>query len=215
MRVRYDEERLAFLRGAVPGGSVREVTEAFNARFGTQATMRSVRAACSYHEIRGFVNSGRFKSGVPAPNKGKTWDDMFTPEQQERMREQMFKPGNVPAKGRRVPVGSEREDKDGYLWVKVCESKRDPKAKGRKSNRCWRLKHHLAWERANGEGIPEGCFVVFADGDKRNFDPANLVCMTHGEFNMVNNADAPRFYDAESLKACSALAKLKKAVRGS
>ena len=212
MRVRYTPERIEFLRRSAPGHSSQEVADMFNARFGTSASRKAVYMACRANGIGGFVNKGRFRKGMTAPNKGKKWDDLYTPEQQARIRAHLYKPGNIPAKGMRLPVGSEREGKDGYVYVKVCESSRDAEATGAKSSQCWRLKHHLIWEREHGTEVPDGNFVVFADGDRRNFSPENLVCISRSDYNVLNNSDIPRYYDAESLAACNALAKLRKAV---
>ncbi|WP_162610857.1 HNH endonuclease signature motif containing protein [Gordonibacter sp. An230] len=214
MRTRYTPERVGFLREHSPGHSAQELADMFNSRFGTTASRKAIYMACRANGIGGLVNKGRFHKGMTAPNKGKTWDDLYTPEQQEHIRAHLYKPGNMSAKGMRYPVGSEREGKDGYVYVKVCESSRDAMATGAKSSQCWRLKHHLAWERENGKPVPDESFIVFADGDKRNFAPENLVCVSRGDYNLLNNTKMPRYYDAESLKACSALAKLKRAAKG-
>ena len=212
MRMRYAPEHVAFLRENAAGRSSQELADIFNAEFGTNASRKSVYMACRAHAIGGFVNKGRFHKGMTAPNKGKTWDDMYTAQQQKRLRENLFKPGNVPAKGKSVPVGSEREGKGGYVYVKVCERSSDEMAMGAKSSQCWRLKHHIVWEQEHGKPVPDGFFIVFADGNKRNFAQENLVCISRSDYNALNNSNIPRYYDAESLAACNALAKLRKAV---
>ena len=94
-----------------------------------------------------------FKPGQPAPNKGKTWNDMFTPEQQEKIRQNLFKPGSRPHKLK--PVGYEMKNKNGYWMVKVA----DPNV--------FKLKHRILWEQHHGP-IPEGITIAFADGNKDN-----------------------------------------------
>jgi hypothetical protein len=47
-----------------------------------------------------------------------------------------------------------------------------------KFNGEWRLKHIVLWEQAHGKPVPEGHYIVFGDGDKRNFTPENLFCVT-------------------------------------
>ena len=59
-----------------------------------------------------------------------------------------------------------------------------------------------------GRQIPEGCVVVFADRDKRNFDPGNLVMMKRSEWCCISKNNI-EYWDAESLKAAVAYAKLK------
>ena len=96
------------------------------------------------------------------------------------------------------PIGAETEGKDGYIKVKV---RMYPRVPGSKDN--WRFKHHLVYERAHG-WIPHGHVVMFADGDKRNFDPDNLVAVHRKYIAMLNNPDLPEYHDAETLKAALA-----------
>lgn len=87
-----------------------------------------------------------------------------------------FQVGNKPQTCR--PIGSERTDKDGILWRKVNDT-------GIR-NQDWRPVHVLIWESVNGP-LPRGKFVVFADGNRGNFDPANLLAVTRAE-NMARNS---------------------------
>lgn len=103
------------------------------------------------------------------------------------------------------PVGSERLGKDGYVMVKVKEYPDVPQSKDN-----WRFKHHVAWEEANGEQLPRGWVVLFADHDTRNFDSGNLVAIPRKYVGRLNCG--PRYYDRESLLACIALVDLERAV---
>ena len=105
----------------------------------------------------------------------------------------------------RVPVGTERVSKDGYIVVKVREEAAVPMSKDN-----WKLKHVHVYEQAHGS-VPDGCSVYFADGDRRNFDPGNLVAVPRKLVGIMNDPSMPRWHDAESLKACVALAELKSA----
>lgn len=78
-----------------------------------------------------------------------------------------FLPGDIPKNYR--PVGSEHIDSYGFVSIKTA----DPDH--------WRLKHHVVWEQKNG-ALPKGSIVIFADGDKRNFTPDNLIALTRSEF---------------------------------
>lgn len=111
--------------------------------------------------------------------------------------------GNRSAHSKRtVPVGSEVEAK-GYVKVKVRDLPDRPQSKDN-----WVMKHRLAWERAHGEPVPEGHLVMFADGDKRNFDPANLVAVPQSCIGQLNSGDY-EWHDAETLMAAVAVVKLK------
>ena len=71
-----------------------------------------------------------------------------------------------------LPVGSERENK-GYIYVKV------------KEPNVWIEKHRLIYESMYGN-IPTGCKVIFADKNKRNFDPKNLILVSDSEALIMN-----------------------------
>lgn len=85
-------------------------------------------------------------------------------------KETRFKRGNCPHNRR--PIGSERLDKDGYLYRKVSDT--------RVKRIDWRAVHVIEWERANGP-LPKGKFVIFADGNRSNFEPSNLIAVTRAE----------------------------------
>lgn len=104
----------------------------------------------------------------------------------------------------RVPVGTERECK-GYVLVKVAEEATVPQSKDN-----WRLKHVWIWEQANGP-LPKGWMVLFADGNRRNFDPDNLVAVERRLIGVINGA-GHTWTNREELEACVGLARLKVAV---
>lgn len=106
------------------------------------------------------------------------------------------------------PVGSERLGKDGYIMVKVEEWPDRPQTK---SN--WKFKHHLVWEKANGCKLPEDKVVMFADKDRRNFDPANLVAVDRKYIGQLNNPELPDYNDRDTLMSCIALCDLRMALR--
>lgn len=108
--------------------------------------------------------------------------------------------GGKPSK----PIGAERLGKDGFLMVKVREWPDVPCSKDN-----WRFKHHVVYERHNGP-IPEGHIVLFADRDRRNFDPENLVAIPRKLIGVLNQGY--KWTDREALEAAVACAKLDVAV---
>lgn len=108
--------------------------------------------------------------------------------------------GGKPA----VPVGTERVGKDGYIVVKVRDWPTVPQTKDN-----WKLKHVAIWEEANGQELPKGMMVLFADRDKRNFDPGNLVAIPRKYIGCLNNPELPSYHDRETLEACITLCKLR------
>jgi hypothetical protein len=92
-----------------------------------------------------------------------------------------FTAGHRPQTWR--PIGSERTDKDGILWRKVSDT--------RNRSADWKPVHVLIWESVNGP-LPSGKFVVFADYNRSNFDPSNLLAVTRAE-NMHRNGLYSRY----------------------
>ena len=104
----------------------------------------------------------RFGKGHEPFNKGKRDYEFRSKEAIERCAATQFKKGSRPHNTR--PVGYEcyrRVGKTGYVYIKVSD---DAKMV---------MKHRWVWEQAHGE-IPEGCNIVFRDGDTRNCSLDNL-----------------------------------------
>lgn len=106
---------------------------------------------------------------------------------------------------KRVPVGTERECK-GYTVVKVREEATVAQSKDN-----WRLKHVHVWETSNNRSLPDDHMVLFADGDRANFDPGNLVAVEKRLIGAMNSMGA-KWTNREELEAVVALARLKVAV---
>lgn len=126
--------------------------------------------------LRRDGNAGCFVKGQEPPNKG--------------MRRPGWAPGRMATtqfrKGERrgvaaelyQPIGTERVSKDGYLERKVND--------GLPLQKRWRAVHLLEWEAVNGP-LPAGHAVAFRDGNKRNFDLANLELVSRAELMRRNS----------------------------
>lgn len=82
-----------------------------------------------------------------------------------------FQKGHVPVT--KKPIGYERITPGGYVWIKVAEPD------------IFRAKHRVVYEQHHGP-IPPGYKVIFADGDKSNFNIDNLVLVTNAELGTLN-----------------------------
>lgn len=101
----------------------------------------------------------RFQKGHVPANKGKRLEEFMSADGIKRSSRGGFQKGQ---KAHNVkPVGYERIDKDGYVFVKV--------EMGRKLV----LKHRWVWEQAHGK-IPKGHIIAFRDGNKQNCELKNL-----------------------------------------
>ena len=120
----------------------------------------------------------RFKTGNTPFNKGKKQWQYMRGESLERARKHQFKKGHRPVNAN--PVGYEREDRNGKVYVKTTDGER------------MRLKHIVVWEEANGCEVPEGMVVTFSDGNRQNFSPDNLVLVSRSELmRLVNQRMTP------------------------
>jgi hypothetical protein len=170
-RYAYGDERVEFLRKNYPGRSVSEITDLFNAEFGTKKSGKQIASAVKRYGIKSG-RTGRFQKGIVPWNAGTK--GLAKPNCGS------FKKGHVPANRR--PVGSERISTDGYVEIKLSE--RDPYFN--RSTR-WKHKHVHVWEQVNGP-VPDGCVIIFLDGNRLNCeDINNLELVTRTELLRINH----------------------------
>lgn len=164
--MKYTDEMKQFILDNYKGRYNQELADLFNQKFNTNVTSRTIKSYKANNKLNSGL-SGKFRKGQTPHNKGKK----MPKEVYEKVKHTMFANGNVPPNHR--PVGSERISKDGYIEVKVAEPNK------------WRLKQRVVYEEAKGK-IPEGCTIIFLDGNKRNFDIDNLRCITRSELLYLN-----------------------------
>lgn len=198
----YDE----FLRGYIPGHREREIADAFEREFGIRLTRAQVKNAKTRVGVASGTHGGRFEPGQEAWNRGRPQAEWMPPESVERTCATRFQTGQLPHNARDLPVGSERVSVDGYVEVKVAER---PSGEGPAHDN-WRPKAHLVWEGANGRALRPGEVVVFADGDRSNLDPGNLVAMTRAEHNVIVRRGIT-YADRETCETAVRIARVKMA----
>jgi hypothetical protein len=157
----YTSEEIEFLKNNIKSRSYLEVQRLFNERFGLAVTFSQITNTLIRYGLRNGVCS-RYGHGKISPNSKK---GICPPQLIGRG----FKPGHNSA-----PIGKEYLNKvTGYLMVKI------------DSPDIWKAKHILIWEAANGP-VPEGYAVIFADGNKSNFDLDNLLLVSRAELGTMN-----------------------------
>ena len=164
--MKYTDEMKQFILDNYKGRYNQELADLFNQKFNTNITSRTIKSYKANNKLNSGL-TGKFRKGQTPHNKGKK----MPKEVYEKVKHTMFAKGNVPPNHR--PVGSERISKDGYIEVKVAEPNK------------WRLKQRVVYEETKGK-IPEGCPIIFLDGNKRNFDSDNLRCITRSELLYLN-----------------------------
>ena len=169
----YTDEQIAYLKELSERGLFnREITRLFNERFGTSRTENAIQQQrCKY----GIKTTARhyWPKGHKPWNKGLKGVNFGGKETQ-------FKPGHKPHNW--VPVGSERVNADGYIDVKVHDYT------GKDSKKNWKGKHIITWERHHGRKVPDGHAVIFGDGNRRNFDPENLILVSRAQLARMNQS---------------------------
>ena len=190
--------KVEWFRSFVPGHSESEISAEHERIYGEPLSEGQISNSKVRFGVKSGTHGGRFKKG----------DGGFASEEHRRKfmeagKATRFRKGNMPSNALDKPIGTERVDaKDGYVYVKVAERKTDP----RSAHDNWKPKHHLVYEQAHGS-IPSGCNVIFADHDKRNFDPENLVAVPRSLWSVISR-QGYLYSDRESLETCMALAEL-------
>ena len=164
--MKYTDEMKQFILDNYKGRYNQELADLFNQKFNINITSRTIKSYKANNKLNSGL-TGKFRKGQTPHNKGKK----MPKEVYEKVKHTMFAKCNVPPNHR--PVGSERISKDGYIEVKVAEPNK------------WRLKQRVVYEETKGK-IPEGCPIIFLDGNKRNFDIDNLRCITRSELLYLN-----------------------------
>lgn len=203
---RLSAEEEAFLRSSIPGRTRREAAEAFNERFSPPITPGFVKRFSARTGVRSGLSfeDFRFEPGRPGWNKGMRQEDYMSPEAVERSAATRFKKGGRP--WNLLPVGSEFVDADGYVYVKVRDDPGGRRfAPGRSGN--WVPKQALVYEEAHGCPAPADCMLAFADGDRRNFAPDNIVAVPRRLWTVINCRGLP-YYDAGTLRVAMATAEV-------
>lgn len=173
--VRRNEESWKFWtkeKKQVLTGMYSDITNADLARYfnTTESSVNAIAFKLKLFKSKDFhrkhAEKGQFKKGTIPPNKGKRQTEYMSREAIERTKSTRFKKGSIPPNA--VPVGYERVDRDGYIYIKV-EGKRKLV-----------LKHRYIWEQHFGS-IPKGNNIQFKDGDKHNCDIENLYMISRSE----------------------------------
>lgn len=163
----FTPEQIRFIEQHVPGRSNQELTELVNNHFGLDLTFVQIKAFKKNHKLSSGLD-GRFPKGHTPFNKGlKGLKGVIVGG-----KETQFKSGHLPHNYK--PVGTERVNADGYVDIKIADPAK------------WRGKHLLVWEKHNGRPVPPGHVVIFGDGNRRNFDPDNLILVSRKQLATLN-----------------------------
>ncbi len=167
---KFKDEHIEFLKENVKGITLKELRNRFNTRFNMNVSESSISSLKAKYNLKSGIVGGQFEKGQVSWNKGKKMSSY----QYQRCKATMFKKGSIPPNHK--SIGSEREDKDGYILIKIQDGHK---------NKNWTRKHRYLYEQAYGK-IPKGYKVIFADGNNRNFDLDNLIMVSNAEELIMN-----------------------------
>lgn len=198
--VRWTDERVEWFRSFVPGHEEREISAEHERVFGVPLTRCQIKSAKTRLGVRSGTHGGCFGKG----------DGGFRSEEHRRAflessRATRFRKGNVPCNARRI--GDLRVSSDGYVWICVHEGLQG------KPNENWEPLHRVLWCWRRGvRSVPDGHNVVFANKDRRDFSPENLVLVERRAWALMARRGCS-YSDADSLMCSEALAALEAEAR--
>lgn len=209
----WTDEMHEFMRECIPGRTEAEIAAAFEERFGIALTRSQVKNEKYRLGVRSGTFGGRFEPGNVPANKGRPIEEwMPSDASRAAVAAGRFKKGQMPVSARGIPVGSGRVDRQGYTWVKVAERPSLKEGGCGRTNNNWRAKHVVVWEEAHGRPAPPRSMIVFADGDKSNFDPDNLVAVPRPLWAAISRCRIP-YGDRETLEVAMDVARAKSAIQ--
>lgn len=187
----YPADVTAYIREHYRGTGHAEMARQLKEAFGRDYTVNQVKAYYQNHHLnsgltghfeKGHVPANKGRKGYAAPGSEKGW----------------FQKGGQPWDT--APVGTILKKSDGYLWKKIA----DQPGNWRHN---WKQLHLILWEEARGL-VPDGCIVIFKDGNRENCTLENLTLITRKE-NAVMNKNGLRYNSAAHTETGILIAKVK------
>ncbi|EHL19440.1 hypothetical protein HMPREF9628_00161 [Peptoanaerobacter stomatis] len=192
--MKYEKEHIEFIKENYSQKTARELANMFNEYFHANINRNSIKSLMYRNGIKfNHNNKGEFKKGNIPYNKGKK----MSKEQYEKCKATMFKKGNIPKNYKQV--GSERITKDGYTEIKT------------EYPNVWKLKHRVIYEQHYGK-LNKNEVVIFADGNRENFEIDNLIKVTRAQLKTINEKKL-YLHDKELTKTGVNIAKLIEVIR--
>lgn len=168
----YTEEQTEFLTTHASGISRRELTDLFNARFGTNKTVLAIKTWCNNRGLSSG-NDGRFTEGHTSWQTGMSGEEYMS-----HFTEDSFKKSIAGLMIRKHDIG-DTILKSGELWVVVSVEDNVPL-----TDRIV-IKRRYVYEQAYGK-IPKGYRVIHLDGNRLNCELDNLYCIPSKYIPLIN-----------------------------
>lgn len=200
---KYGPEHIAWAREHVPGHSRKEITAAYAERYGVKLTKSQLQHLKKLAGVMQDVHYG-FEKGATPWNKGRPWDEWMSEEGASNSARNLYKPGNRPHNAYHQLLDVRVNSKSGpMIYV-------NPRNATCNAGR-WITLGRFEWMKANGRDFPDGHHLVFADHNRDNYAPDNLVAVPDELYAVVSSGckgTGIHYHDRESLDAAIALARL-------
>lgn len=166
----WTEEEAEFIREIYPYYPNKVVAKMVKEKFGTETSANNLTNVKNKYGIPDKVipNPGNYKKGQVPWNKGKGMSD----ETKEKVKNTWFKKGQMPKNHQ--PIGTTRITSDGYKEIKVKEPD------------VWQLYNRYIYEKEHGVKLEAKDIIIFADGNRENFDIDNLVKVSRANLLYLN-----------------------------
>jgi hypothetical protein len=178
------------------------LTELFNRKFNCAINELNLRSICRYYGLERIIpytpEEKRFLENNVSEHSYAELTDMFNRKFKcsKTVSQINYFCIKVRQKNKRKtkPIGSEHVDCYGRWYIKTAQPN------------VWKQKHRVVWEAANGP-VPQGHSVIFADGDRSNFDLDNLLLVSNKTL-MIMARRKLLFPDKEATKTGKQIADL-------
>jgi hypothetical protein len=166
---RCTAKEVIFIKNKITGRRYAEMTDLFNEHFCLRGKKR-----LTFGQLRAILQKYKLSNGLPRrflPGHIPSSKGLKVSREEIKRTDSMYKPGHIPSTCK--PIGAERINGYGYVEIKIA----DPNV--------WKSKHTVIWEKAYGP-VSKGHIIIFADGNKINFELENLLMVSRRQLIVMN-----------------------------
>lgn len=213
----WTEAEVEFLRENILGNTYKALAQMLNERFHTQRKADAIKKYCENHGMTNYCNLWteeekeflRLNCHLPYKELAEKVSKVIGVTRTEHQtrdvcyrlglhngRDTKYAKGHLQS-GNFLPIGGERTQ-GRKTYVKVTDEHKGSADNRHGHDKNYRLKHEVIWEKLHGP-IPPKHIVIFADGDRTNFDPDNLICVPNAVKTMMN-AKGWQFEDVPEIR---------------
>lgn len=215
----YSQAEIDYIKANIVGTPYKKLAEQLNKTFNTDRSYQSVKRFCNKNlKLSNYVNKWSDDEKLYLINNcnNKSYSELAKEVSKvigvnrtanqvmnecyflgvKNNRDTRYKKGHKVWNEK--PILHERKGSNGKTYLKVSNDRSRTRSNSHNSDKNYVIKHNYIWEQAYGK-IPDDCVVIFADGNKDNFDLDNLICIPISVKQMMN-ANGWQFLNNELLR---------------